>query len=144
MSLFKGKPMIIHSGGTSRKGGQSQTASTRLFHIRQSSSRATRAVEVSCLPVHGRMLLSHPLRALCGHFCILFLTCLYVCPQVEATAPNLNTNDVFVLKSPSALFVWKGMGATDEEMQAAKDLVKFLGGSANEITEGKEPGGCPH
>ena len=47
MSLFKGKPMIIHLGGTSRKGGQSRVAATRLFHIRQSSTRATRAVEVS-------------------------------------------------------------------------------------------------
>lgn len=47
MSLFKGKPMIIHSGGTSRKDGQTKAGSTRLFHIRQSSSRATRAVEVS-------------------------------------------------------------------------------------------------
>ncbi|CAJ1071870.1 scinderin like b [Xyrichtys novacula] len=46
MSLFQGKPMIIHRGGTSRKGGQSQSGSTRLFHIRQSSSSATRAVEV--------------------------------------------------------------------------------------------------
>uniref|UniRef100_A0A8C9VDH7 Scinderin like b n=1 Tax=Scleropages formosus TaxID=113540 RepID=A0A8C9VDH7_SCLFO len=45
MSLFKGKPMIIHQGGTSRKGGQTQTGSTRLLHIRQSSSRATRAVK---------------------------------------------------------------------------------------------------
>lgn len=47
MSLFKTKPMIIFLGGTSRKGGQSSTGSTRLFHIRQSSSHATRAVEVS-------------------------------------------------------------------------------------------------
>uniref|UniRef100_A0A665UI73 Macrophage-capping protein n=1 Tax=Echeneis naucrates TaxID=173247 RepID=A0A665UI73_ECHNA len=83
MSLFQGKPMIIHNGGTSRKGGQSQASSTRLFHIRQSSSRATRAVEV------------------------------------EATASNLNTNDTFVLKSPNALFVWRGVGASDEEMEAS-------------------------
>lgn len=47
MSLFKGRPMVIHMGGTSRKGGQSRAGSTRLFHIRQSSTRATRAVEVS-------------------------------------------------------------------------------------------------
>uniref|UniRef100_A0A673XQC5 Macrophage-capping protein n=1 Tax=Salmo trutta TaxID=8032 RepID=A0A673XQC5_SALTR len=47
MSLFKGKPMVIHLGGTSRKGGQSKVDSTRLFHIRQSSTKATRAVEVS-------------------------------------------------------------------------------------------------
>ena len=47
MSLFQGKPMMVHIGGTSRKGGQTGTGSTRLFHIRQSSTRATRAVEVS-------------------------------------------------------------------------------------------------
>lgn len=52
MSIFKDKPMIIHSGGTSRKGGQTQAASTRLFHIRQSSSNATRAVEVSWFATH--------------------------------------------------------------------------------------------
>uniref|UniRef100_A0A3Q3W7Z0 Macrophage-capping protein n=1 Tax=Mola mola TaxID=94237 RepID=A0A3Q3W7Z0_MOLML len=104
MSLFQGKPMIIHSGGTSRKGGQSQAASTRLFHIRQSSSRATRAVEV------------------------------------EATASNLNTNDVFVVKSPKAMFVWRGMGASDEEMEASKHVVSFLGGSPSQVSEGKEPG----
>lgn len=103
MSLFKGKPMIIHSGGTSRKGGQSQAASTRLFHVRQSSSGASRAVEV------------------------------------EASASNLNTNDAFVLKSPGGLFVWKGVGASDEEMAAAKHVVAFLGGSPNSVTEGREP-----
>ncbi|XP_041659339.1 scinderin like b [Cheilinus undulatus] len=103
MSLFQGKPMIIHRGGTSRKGGQSQSANTRLFHIRQSSSRATRAVEV------------------------------------EANAQNLNTNDVFVLKSPNAQFLWRGVGASDEEMQAAKHVVDFLGGSATQVSEGKEP-----
>ncbi|CAB1453805.1 unnamed protein product [Pleuronectes platessa] len=46
VSLFKNKPLVIHLGGTSRKGGQSKPASTRLFHIRLSSTRATRAVEV--------------------------------------------------------------------------------------------------
>ncbi|KAA8587725.1 hypothetical protein FQN60_016587 [Etheostoma spectabile] len=81
MSLFQGKPMIIHMGGTSRKGGQSQAASNRLFHIRQSSVSATK----------------------------------------------LNTNDVFVLKTPKTLFVWRGVGASDEEMEAAKHVVGFLG-----------------
>ncbi|XP_037537421.1 gelsolin, partial [Nematolebias whitei] len=41
MSIFQGKPMIIHSGGTSRKDGQSRPGSVRLFHIRQSSSGAS-------------------------------------------------------------------------------------------------------
>uniref|UniRef100_A0A673L9H8 Macrophage-capping protein n=1 Tax=Sinocyclocheilus rhinocerous TaxID=307959 RepID=A0A673L9H8_9TELE len=105
MSLFKGKPMIIHMGGTSRKGGQSQTGNTRLFQIRQSSTRATRAVEV------------------------------------EPTASKLNTNDVFVLKCPDGLFLWKGVAASEEEMAAAKHVCSFLGGSATDISEGKEPAG---
>ncbi|KAI1883122.1 hypothetical protein AGOR_G00241980 [Albula goreensis] len=105
MSLFKGKPMIIHSGGTSRKGGQTQPGSTRLFHIRQSSTRATRGVEV------------------------------------EPSASCLNTNDVFVLKSPDSMFVWRGVGASEEEMAAAKYVVSFLGGNPTEVSEGKEPAG---
>ncbi|XP_051986064.1 gelsolin-like [Xyrauchen texanus] len=105
MSLFKGKPMIIHLGGTSRKGGQSRTGSIRLFHIRQSSTRATRAVEV------------------------------------ETSAAKLNTNDVFVLKCPDGMFLWRGTGASEEEMAAAKYVCSFLGGSATEILEGKEPAG---
>uniref|UniRef100_A0A7N6C402 Gelsolin-like domain-containing protein n=1 Tax=Anabas testudineus TaxID=64144 RepID=A0A7N6C402_ANATE len=103
MSIFHGKPMIIHKGGTSRKGGQSQTSSTRLFHIRQSSSHATRAVEV------------------------------------DATASKLNTNDVFVLKTPNTVYVWQGVGASSEENEAAKHVVSLLGGSATNVSEGKEP-----
>lgn len=64
-------------------------------------------------------------------------------PQVEASASKLNTNDVFVLKTPKTLFVWKGVGASDEEIQAAKHVVGFLGGSPTNVSEGKEPGGCP-
>uniref|UniRef100_A0A671RM95 Adseverin-like n=1 Tax=Sinocyclocheilus anshuiensis TaxID=1608454 RepID=A0A671RM95_9TELE len=105
MSLFKGKPMIIHTGGTSRKDGQTKTGSTRLFHIRQSSSRATRTVEV------------------------------------EPSASNLNTNDVFVLKSSDCVFVWKGAGASDEERVAAKYVVSVLGGQSTDVAEGKEPAG---
>ncbi|KAF5909401.1 gelsolin-like, partial [Clarias magur] len=105
MSLFKGKPMIIFLGGTSRKGGQSSTGATRLFHIRQTTTRATRAVEV------------------------------------KASAEKLNTNDVFVVKSPDSVFLWRGVGATDEELSAAKYVCSFLGGSATEVAEGKEPAG---
>ncbi|XP_048395200.1 scinderin-like [Stegostoma tigrinum] len=46
LSLFKGKPVIVHLGGTSRHGGQSAAAPVRLFHVRKSSTGATRAVEV--------------------------------------------------------------------------------------------------
>lgn len=47
LSLFKDKPVIVYLGGTSRKSGQSAPAPTRLFHIRKSSTGATRAVEVN-------------------------------------------------------------------------------------------------
>uniref|UniRef100_A0A4W3JJ44 Gelsolin n=1 Tax=Callorhinchus milii TaxID=7868 RepID=A0A4W3JJ44_CALMI len=47
MSLFGGKPMIIHQGGTSREGGQTDAPDTRLFQVRASSAGSTRAVEVS-------------------------------------------------------------------------------------------------
>ena len=72
---------------------------------------------------------------------LMFLTCLHV--QVEASASNLNTNDVFVLKSSNALSVWRGMGASDGEMEAAKHVVGFFGGSAIQVSECKEPGGSP-
>ncbi|XP_029905652.1 scinderin like a [Myripristis murdjan] len=105
VSLFKEKPLVIHLGGTSRKGGQTQAGSTRLFHIRQSSTKATRAVEV------------------------------------EPSAASLNTNDVFVLKSPDAMFLWRGEGATEEEMTAAKHVESLLRGNATQVAESKEPAG---
>uniref|UniRef100_A0A4W6CYU4 Scinderin like a n=1 Tax=Lates calcarifer TaxID=8187 RepID=A0A4W6CYU4_LATCA len=101
VSLFKDKPLVIHLGGTSRESGQSKPASTQLFHIRQSSTKATRAV--------------------------------------EPTASSLNTNDVFVLKTPNSLMQWKGKGATPEEMAAAKYVATLLGGAATEVEETKEP-----
>lgn len=63
-----------------------------------------------------------------------------VCPQVEASASNLNSNDVFTLKTPKALFVWRGVGATDEEMAASRHVAGFLGGNPSQVAEGKEPG----
>lgn len=46
MSLFGGQPMVVHRGGTSRDGGQSEVAETRLFQVRANEVGATRAVEV--------------------------------------------------------------------------------------------------
>lgn len=46
MSMFGGKPLIVYKGGTSRGGGQTTPAETRLFQVRSSTSGATRAVEV--------------------------------------------------------------------------------------------------
>uniref|UniRef100_A0A4W4E752 Gelsolin n=1 Tax=Electrophorus electricus TaxID=8005 RepID=A0A4W4E752_ELEEL len=46
MSLFDGKPMVVYKGGTSREGGQTEPAQTRLFQVRSNSAGGTRAVEV--------------------------------------------------------------------------------------------------
>uniref|UniRef100_A0A8B9L5S5 Scinderin like a n=1 Tax=Astyanax mexicanus TaxID=7994 RepID=A0A8B9L5S5_ASTMX len=104
MSLFKGKPMMIFLGGTSRKGATPIPTFYSIISL------------FTCLPFH--FLLS---------------------PQVDPTAANLNTNDVFVLKSPDSMFLWRGHGATEEELAAAKFVCTFLGGSASEVIEGKEP-----
>ncbi|KAM4548281.1 scinderin like a [Odontesthes bonariensis] len=105
VSLFKDRPLVVHLGGTSRKSGDSKPSSSRLFHIRQSSTKATRAVEV------------------------------------VPTASSLNTNDVFVLKSPNSLFMWEGKGASPDEIAAAKYVSSLLGGTATEVDETKEPAG---
>ncbi|KAM8829132.1 gelsolin a isoform 2-T2 [Spinachia spinachia] len=46
MSLFGGQPMVVYKGGTSREGGQSAAAETRLFQVRSNSTGHTRAVEL--------------------------------------------------------------------------------------------------
>ncbi|XP_023814633.1 gelsolin isoform X2 [Oryzias latipes] len=46
MTLFKGQPMVVYKGGTSREGGQSEVADTRLFQVRANPAGDTRAVEV--------------------------------------------------------------------------------------------------
>ncbi|XP_052393153.1 gelsolin-like isoform X1 [Carassius gibelio] len=49
MGLFGGQPMVVHQGGTSREGGQSAPAETRLFQVRSNSTGCTRAVEVDAV-----------------------------------------------------------------------------------------------
>lgn len=60
--------------------------------------------------------------------------------QVKPCASSLNSNDAFVLKSPDSLFVWRGVGASEEEVTGAKFVVSFLGGKPTDVAEGKEPG----
>ncbi|XP_028918794.1 gelsolin isoform X2 [Ornithorhynchus anatinus] len=103
MSLFGGKPMIVYKGGTSREGGQTAPASTRLFQVRSSSSGATRAVELT--PAAG----------------------------------ELNSNDAFVLKTPSAAYLWVGQGASEAEKTGAQELLKVLGVKSVSVEEGREP-----
>ncbi|XP_077593091.1 gelsolin a isoform X2 [Stigmatopora nigra] len=52
MSLFGGQPMVVYKGGTSRDGGQSSPAETRLFQVRSNSAGHTRAVEVDAVAVN--------------------------------------------------------------------------------------------
>ncbi|XP_049629023.1 gelsolin isoform X2 [Suncus etruscus] len=103
MSLFGGKPMIIYKGGTSREGGQSAPASTRLFQVRATSSGATRAVEIM------------------------------------AKAGALNSNDAFVLKTPSAAYLWVGTGASEAEKKGAEELLRVLQAQPVQVAEGSEP-----
>ncbi|XP_061119698.1 gelsolin-like isoform X1 [Conger conger] len=49
MSLFGGQPMVVYRGGTSREGGQTAPAETRLFQVRSNSAGCTRAVEVDAV-----------------------------------------------------------------------------------------------
>uniref|UniRef100_A0A3Q1F6S3 Scinderin like a n=1 Tax=Acanthochromis polyacanthus TaxID=80966 RepID=A0A3Q1F6S3_9TELE len=58
--------------------------------------------------------------------------------QVEPVATSLNTNDVFVLKSNETQYVWKGKGATEEEMPTAKYLTSLFGGNATDVEESEE------
>lgn len=46
MSLFRDQPMVVHKGGTSREGGQSEVPETRLFQVRTNPAGHSRAVEV--------------------------------------------------------------------------------------------------
>uniref|UniRef100_A0A8C4N565 Gelsolin n=1 Tax=Equus asinus asinus TaxID=83772 RepID=A0A8C4N565_EQUAS len=103
MSLFGGKPMIVYKGGTSREGGQTAPASTRLFQVRASSSGATRAVEI--IPKAGA----------------------------------LNSNDAFVLKTPSAAYLWVGAGASEAEKTGAQELLRVLRAQPVQVAEGSEP-----
>uniref|UniRef100_A0A3B4B975 Gelsolin-like domain-containing protein n=1 Tax=Periophthalmus magnuspinnatus TaxID=409849 RepID=A0A3B4B975_9GOBI len=95
VSLFKGNPMVVYLGGTSRSGGQTAAGKVRLFHIRLNSTKPT--------------------------------------------ASSLNTNDVFVLKTPDAVYLWRGVGAAEEEMVAANYMASLLGGTATEVMEKREP-----
>ncbi|GAA6076467.1 scinderin like b, partial [Tachysurus ichikawai] len=60
---------------------------------------------------------------------------------VSPDASKLNSNDVFVLKTPDSLFVWRGVGASNEEVTGAKFVVSLLGGKPIDVAEGNEPAG---
>ncbi|XP_075435078.1 gelsolin isoform X2 [Ascaphus truei] len=58
--------------------------------------------------------------------------------EVDAVASNLNSNDAYVLKTPSAAYQWIGQGSSDAEKRGAKELLNILGASGSQIAEGRE------
>lgn len=59
--------------------------------------------------------------------------------EVDASATELNSNDAFVLKTPSSSYLWVGQGASDAEKSGAQKLLGKLGISGSQIAEGREP-----
>lgn len=60
--------------------------------------------------------------------------------KVDASASELNSNDVFVLVTPAAAFMWVGQGSSGAEKHGAQQLCDILGVSASELAEGGEAG----
>lgn len=52
----------------------------------------------------------------------------------------LNSNDAFVLKTPSAAYLWVGAGASEAEKTGAQELLKVLRSQHVQVEEGSEPG----
>ncbi|XP_074526955.1 gelsolin-like [Halichoeres trimaculatus] len=102
LSLFGGKPMVVYKGGTSRDGGQSEEADTRLFQVRSNAAGHSRAVEM------------------------------------DVCASHLNSNDVFLLISPSGSWMWKGRSSSCAEEKGAEELAEILQVSPAQLQEGEE------
>lgn len=60
--------------------------------------------------------------------------------KVDAVASNLNSNDAFVLVSPSGSVLWIGQGVSNTEKHGAKQLGEILGVEISEVAEGEEGG----
>lgn len=56
-------------------------------------------------------------------------------------AGALNSNDAFVLKTPSAAYLWVGTGASEAEKTGAQELLRVLRAQPVQVAEGREPGG---
>uniref|UniRef100_A0A8C2WW39 Advillin n=1 Tax=Cyclopterus lumpus TaxID=8103 RepID=A0A8C2WW39_CYCLU len=64
--------------------------------------------------------------------------------EVPALATSLNSNDVFLLKSQSGIFLWCGKGSSGDERAMAKEVSSVIGqnsqqGSEEIVAEGQEP-----
>ncbi|XP_044073526.1 advillin [Siniperca chuatsi] len=64
--------------------------------------------------------------------------------EVPALATSLNSNDVFLLKSQSEMYLWCGKGSSGDERAMAKEVSSVIGqnskkGSDEIVAEGQEP-----
>ncbi|KAK7915491.1 hypothetical protein WMY93_011252 [Mugilogobius chulae] len=61
--------------------------------------------------------------------------------EVQPQAASLNSGDVFLLKSQSALYLWCGKGSVGDERQMAREVAAVIGQSGSEelVAEGQEP-----
>ncbi|XP_073731888.1 advillin isoform X1 [Misgurnus anguillicaudatus] len=61
--------------------------------------------------------------------------------EVPALSASLNSNDVFLLKSQTGVFLWYGKGCSGDERAMAKEVSAFLGRGLTEevMAEGQEP-----
>ncbi|XP_062842397.1 advillin isoform X2 [Trichomycterus rosablanca] len=60
--------------------------------------------------------------------------------EVPALAASLNSNDVFLLKTQTGVYLWYGKGSSGDERAMAKEMSAFLGKGMNEeiMAEGQE------
>ncbi|XP_031702666.1 advillin [Anarrhichthys ocellatus] len=64
--------------------------------------------------------------------------------EVPALATSLNSNDVFILKSESAIHLWCGKGSSGDERAMAKEMSSVIGQNSRQLSEeivaeGQEP-----
>jgi hypothetical protein len=61
--------------------------------------------------------------------------------QVPEVAKSLNSDDVFVLETPKATYLWLGKGASDEEKEYGKNIIQLVspGRTVVEVQEESEP-----
>ncbi|CAH2224360.1 jg3674, partial [Pararge aegeria aegeria] len=62
--------------------------------------------------------------------------------QMQETADSLEEDDIFILETPSAVYVWSGKESSEQEQEAAKTAVTSLVGDDKEVIEinqGEEP-----
>jgi len=61
--------------------------------------------------------------------------------QVPEVTASLNSDDVFILETPSATYLWLGRGANDDEKEMAQNAIKLVAPDHEPVTinEGEEP-----